>query len=93
MNMTAPNSTHQPFEAGAIVEVTGDLIVDTSLRQVQMHSATLAAVPTATDCIVGAELLDEPERATKRLHLYVMAADGVTPGVTATKVSWRAHGK
>jgi len=52
--MTAPNSTHQPFEAGAIVEVTGDLIVDTGLRSVQMHSATLAATPTATEAIIGA---------------------------------------
>lgn len=86
-------STHQPFVSGDIVEVTGNLVVETGQRQVQTFSASLAAAPTATETMVGSELLDEPDRPTKRLHIYVMAADGVTPGASAVKVAWWALGK
>jgi hypothetical protein len=88
-----PYSTHKPYESGRVVDVTGSLIVDTGLRKVRTFSATLAAEPIATDCIVAAALLDEPDRATKRLTLYVKAADGTTDGVTATAVAWHALGE
>ena len=88
-----PHSTHQPFVSGAIAVVTDNLIVDTGQRDVQTYNATLGAAPSATEAIVGAVLLDEPTRPTRRLRLYVRAADGTTAGVNPVAVAWWALGK
>ena len=87
-----PHSTHQPFRSGGLVTVTGSAVVDTKQRQVQDFHVALAAEPTATECIVGAVLLDE-SGPTKRLMIYVKAADGATDGVNPVMVSWGALGK
>jgi len=86
-------STHIPEYAGDIVEVTGSLIIDTGLREVQSFSATLATQSTATDAIVDAVLGDIEPGGTQKMTLEVFAVDGVTPGVTAVKVAWMALGK
>lgn len=88
-----PKSTHLPELAGAIDMVTGSLIVDTGLRNVQSFAVTLAQAPTATDASVAGLLAEPTPGGHQKLTLIVVAADGVTPGVTATKVSWTALGK
>lgn len=84
-----PRSRHLPEVAGAIEEVTGTLVVETYLREVQSFSVTLAATPTATEASVAAVL----DAETRKLTISVVAADGVTPGVAAVKVAWLALGK
>jgi len=84
-----PRSRHLPEVAGALEDVTGTLVVDTQLREVQTFSVTLAATPTATEASVGAVL----DVDTNKLTISVVAADGVTPGINAVKVAWLALGK
>lgn len=84
-----PRSRHLPEVAGAIEEVTGSLVVDTQLREVQSFNVTLAAMSTATEAVVSAVM--DPE--TRKMTIYVMAPDGVTPGVNPVKVAWLALGK
>lgn len=86
-------STHIPEFAGDVVEVTGTLIVDTGLREVQAFSATLATQSTATAAIVDAVLGAVKPGGTQSITLEVFAADGATPGAAAVKVSWMALGK
>lgn len=84
-----PNSTHLPEVAGDIETVTGSLVIDTTLRQVQSYNATLASIPSANAASVAATLDD----AKRELTLLVVKADGVTPGSVAVKVAWFALGK
>lgn len=86
-------STHIPEYAGDVVEVTGSLIVDTGLREVQAFSATLAAQSSATEAIVDAVLGAIEPGGTQKLTLEVFAVDGTTPGASAVKVAWMALGK
>lgn len=85
-------STHIPEYAGDVEEVTGTLIVDTELREVQSFSATLAQDSTATEASVSAVLGDIVPGGTQKLTLQTWAADGVTPGVNPVKVAWMAVG-
>lgn len=86
-------STHIPEYAGDVVWVTGSLVVDTGLREVQSFSASLATQATATEAIVDAVLGEIIPGGTQKLTLEVFAVDGVTPGAAAVKVSWMALGK
>jgi hypothetical protein len=86
-------STHIPEYAGDVVEVTGSLVVDTGLREVQAFSATLAAQASATEAIVDAVLGDVVPGGSQSMTLEVFAVDGVTPGAAAVKVAWMALGK
>ena len=86
-------STHIPEYAGDIAEVTGSLIVDTGLREVQSFSATLATQSTATEASVDATLGEIEPGGTQKLTLETWAADGATPGVNPVKVAWMALGK
>jgi hypothetical protein len=88
-----PKSNHLPELAGAIDLVTGTLIVDTGLRNVQSFTVSLAQTPTAAEAIVAGALADPTPGGHQKLTLMVMAVDGVTPGVAAAKVSWTALGK
>ena len=86
-------STHIPEYAGDIVDVTGSLIVDTGLREVQSFSVSLAQQASATEAIADGVLGDIEPGGTQKLTLEVFAADGATPGAAAAKVSWMALGK
>lgn len=91
--MTDARSTHLPEVSGDVVEVTGSLIVDTGLREVQSFSVALGTQSTATDAIVDGVLGPIVPGGTQKLTLEVFAVDGVTPGVTAVNVAWMAFGK
>lgn len=86
-------STHIPEYAGDMVDVTGSLIVDTGLREVQSFSVTLAAQASATEAIVDGVLGAIEPGGTQKLTLEVFAEDGATPGASAVKVAWMALGK
>lgn len=91
--MTDARSTHMPGWSGGIAEVTGSLIVDTQLRDVQFFSVTLAEAASATEAIVNGVLGDPEVGGHQKLTLQVFAVDGATPGASAVKVSWAAHSK
>lgn len=91
--MSSPRSTHLPEVAGAIETVTGSLIVDTGLRDVQAFAVTMAQAPTANEAIVAGVLQDVLPGEHQKLQLLVMKVDGVTPGAAAAKVCWTAIGK
>lgn len=86
-------STHIPEFSGDIVEVTGELTVDTELRALQSAGAVLAQDSTATEAGVSVECLDpKPAGGHVKLTLKTWAADGATPGVNPVKVAWTALG-
>ena len=84
-----PKSTHIPETAGAIETVTGSLVVDTGLRNVQSFAVTLASIPNANAASVAGTLADDK----RTLTLLVVKADGVTAGSVAASVAWTALGK
>lgn len=88
-----PKSTHLPELAGAIEVVTGSLIVDTGLRNVQSFAVSLAQASTATEAGAAGALAYPPVGGHQQLAISVVAADGATPGVNPVKVSWMALGK
>lgn len=91
--MTAPMSTHLPEVSGGIETVTGSAVIDTGLRKVQSIVATLGAAAVATDATVAVTLVEPPAGGKYKATLYVVNADGVTLGVTATPVHWLAIGE
>ncbi|UCF48286.1 MAG: hypothetical protein JSU89_14140 [Myxococcales bacterium] len=91
--MVAPKSTHLPEVSGATELVTGSLIVDTGLRDLQTVVATLAAVAVATEATVSVTLEDLVPGATRKIKLQVWNADGATPGASEVAVNWLALGK
>ena len=92
--MTSPKSTHLSEVAGAIEEITGSLIVDTGLRDVQSFTASFAqALTVATkEAILGWEFEPVVPGTTQKVLISTYLLAG-TPGVEATKVSWTAIGK
>lgn len=91
--MTDARSTHLPELSGGVASVTGSLVVDTQLRQVQAFSVSLAQAASATEAIVDAILGDVEAGGTQKLTVQVWAVDGVTPGAAAANVAWTAIGK
>jgi hypothetical protein len=91
--MTDARSTHIPEVSGDVVAVTGSLVIDTQLREVQSFSVTLASQASATEAIVNGVLGDIAPGGTQKLTLEVFAADGATPGASAVNVAWLAVGK
>lgn len=91
--MTDARSTHLPEVSGDVVAVTGSLIVDTRLREVQSFSVALAQQASATEAIVDAVLGEIEPGGTQKLTIEVFAADGATPGAAAANVAWMAFGK
>lgn len=91
--MVDVKSTHLPEVSGGIAAVTGSLIIDTQLRNVQSFSVSLAQAASATEAIVTAVLSDPEVGAAQKLTLQVWAVDGVTPGAAAVDVAWTAIGK
>lgn len=90
--MSEPLSTHLPETAGGIAAVTGELIIETGLRKVRTVTATLGAVPTATEALVACTLEPVQPGGKRKAKLMVYAADGITPGVAETPVHWHAIG-
>lgn len=91
--MTDARSTHLPEVAGGVVEVTGSLVIDTQLREVQTFSVTLATQASATEAIVDGVLGEIVAGGNQKMTLEVFAADGATPGASAVNVAWLAVGK
>jgi hypothetical protein len=91
--MVAPNSPHIPEVAGEIVAVTGTLLVDTGLREIQTFSATLAQTSIAGAASVSVLPQAVSDGGHQKLLLQVWAADGATPSAVAANVAWLALGK
>ena len=89
----AKRSNHLPEVAGAIETVTGSLIVETGLRNVQSFTVSLAQTPTATETVVAGILGEVLPGSDQKMTLKVMHADGTTPSASPAKVSWTAIGK
>lgn len=86
-------STHLPEVSGNIAAVTGSLVVDTGLTQIQTLVAALAEDSSATEAIVTIEAGERPAGGTIPATIKVWAVDGVTPGAAAVNVGWLALGK
>lgn len=86
-------STHLPEVSGDIVAVTGTLIVDTELRDLQSAMACLAESSTATEAIVNVVPQAQGAGETAKIQIEVFAADGSTAGASAVNVYWMALGK
>jgi len=91
--MFSPKSTHLPEVAGAIEFVTGLLVVETGLRNIQSFTVSLAQLPSAAEALVSGVLGDVTPGSDQKLTLHVTAVDGVTPGIAPVKVNWTALGK
>jgi len=88
-----PKSTHLPETSGAIEIVTGSLIVETNLRNLQSFVAVFAQpLVAAEEAILGWELLPQAPGTPARAKLYTYTAAGVA-GTNPVKVSWIAIGK
>lgn len=91
--MTDSLSTHLPAVSGGIESVTGTLVVDTGLRNVQTivacagedHTADVGGVSVTIAAVVGG--------GTVKATLSVWEDDQATPGTAATAVHWMAIGK
>jgi hypothetical protein len=89
-------STHVPEMSGGIAEVTGELIIDTELRELQTVVATLAtAVVANEESDVAVELLPQTAGATQKVKLLVTkgGTNHATAGDSAVNVHWLALGK
>ena len=89
-------STHIPGLAGDVVAVTGTLIVDTGLRNMQSCCANLqaAAMTANEEATVSWEELPQLPGSTVKVKLYVWkggTASG-SAGDSAVNVSWIAMG-
>lgn len=91
--MPAPKNTHLPEVSGGVALVTGNLIVDTGLRNLQTVVATLGAVAVATEATVSVVPEAIVPGATAKVKLYVWNADGATPGASEVAVRWLAIGE
>jgi hypothetical protein len=91
--MTDARSTHIPEVAGGVVAVTGSLVIDTQLREVQSFAVSLATQASATEAIVNGVLGEIVAGSSQKLTIEVFAADGATPGASAVNVAWSAFGK
>lgn len=90
--MSENRSTHLPAVAGGIETVTGTLVIDTGLREVQAIAHGLAQDAVATAASTSVTLAAAVGGRVKAT-LKVWKADGATAGDTAAKVSWIALGK
>jgi len=88
-----PKNSHIPEVSGDIVEVTGELLVDTGLRKVQSFTTSLATTSTGTEASVNGVLQPQEPGGSQKLLLQVWAADGATPGAAAVNVAWTALGE
>lgn len=90
--MVNPKSKHLPEVAGAIETVTGDLYIETGLRNIQTFVASLAQPIVAGDeALVSWEFPDEeafPGRVLLHVYKTTFAA-----GTNPAKVSWFALGR
>lgn len=92
--MPAPLSTHLPQVSGATTaEITGTLIVDTKLRNLQSFSCVLAEDAEANAASVSWALVTQTAGTTRKVTIKVWKSDGATAGSAAAKVSWIAIGK
>lgn len=86
-------STHIPAFSGTIEAVTGTLVVDTGLREVQSITASLAEDSVSDGAGVSIEPMAVVGGATVKATISVWAADGTTPSSTETNVGWMALGR
>jgi hypothetical protein len=91
--MPAPLSTHLPHVSGATATVTGTLIVDTGLRDLQHFVCSLAQDAGANASSVSFALVAQTAGRNRSVTLKVWKANGATAGSVAALVSWIAIGK
>lgn len=95
--MPEPMSTHIPSMSGAIESITGSLVVDTGLRNVQTFVASLnaSAVAANEESIVHWSLNTLVGGETQKVTIYVKkgGTNHGDAGDSAVNVSWLALGK
>jgi len=90
--MTAPKSPHIPEVAGAIATVTGTLLVDTGLREIQSFSVSLAQATGTATAVVTAVVQAVAAGQTAKLLLQAWEDDTTTASSAAAQVAWLAIG-
>ncbi len=91
--MSGKVSAHLPETAGGIETVTGTLVVDTGLRQIQGGAASMAQAHDAGSAGVSITFADKVAGQSIKATLAVWEDDGTTASSAATTVSWFALGK
>jgi hypothetical protein len=85
-------STHIPAFSGTIETVTGSLIVDTGLQNIQSLVASLAEDSVATKANVTIAPLTKVAGATVKAQIKVWEDDNITLSSAAASVGWMALG-
>ncbi len=89
-------SKHLPEVAGGTVAVTGSLVVDTGLRDLQSFSATIQGVVVLNEeSLVTYELVDQIPGTTRQVTIRVYKAGPIghgSVGDSAMNVTWMAIG-
>lgn len=92
--MSPPVSPHHPIHAGDIVSVTGTLVVDTGLREVQSFSVTAAQAQSINFLGVSAVLSTDKKTLTLQAWKPTSVSNPTPIAATAAvSVSWQALGK
>ena len=97
--MVAPLSTHIPEFAGATEEVTGELVVDTGLREIQSLTVTIKAqnlVPDEEQFVTWYRLNEVESGAPAGEVVIRVEKGGVNSGTlgdSVISVSWMAMGE
>jgi len=73
--------------------VTGELVIDTELTEVDGFVASMGEDSIVTDATVSVTKEPDVAGARVKLRLKTWAADGIAAGTTPTLVRWIAFGR
>ena len=94
--MSAPMSTHIPALSGAIVEVIGEAVIDTGLREIQTFVCSYQKQNFVPDeeALVSWYLMPKEERSTQRVVIRTEkgGANAGLLGTNLVKIAWLATG-